>query len=134
MYFYSGMCPLNFQRILLQVIGTSPKLNVSHSTEGNSSQRGGVWFKGYCPISLSVTQNNCWLVQRTTCKKICRVRLKCMVLLQNCKMKSKRIIVVLKCKMLLAEKIDKNVQFKSLFLGIPKKNFCVWVKQVTFYI
>ena len=38
-----------------------------------------------------------WL-QRATCKKRNRVRLESIVLLQNCKMKSKRIVVVLKCK------------------------------------
>ena len=38
-----------------------------------------------------------WL-QRATCKKRYRVRLRSIVLLQNCKMKSKRIIPVLKCK------------------------------------
>ena len=32
------------------------------------------------------------------------------------------------------EKIDKNVQFNSLFLGIPKIVLCVCVKQVAFFI
>ena len=53
----------------MQVFDTSLKLNVSHSTETNSSQRGGVWFKGPCPISFSVTQNNCWLVAEGSLEK-----------------------------------------------------------------
>ena len=36
------MSPLNFYCILLQVFDTSPKLNVSHSTETNSSWRGAI--------------------------------------------------------------------------------------------
>ena len=63
------MCPLNFYCILLQVFDTSPRLNSSHTTENNSSWRGGVWFEGPCPISLSVTQNNCWLVAEGNLEK-----------------------------------------------------------------
>ena len=49
-----------------------------------------------------------WL-QRTTWNNRYRVRVKSVALLQNCKLKSKK-KVVLKCKkMLLFEKIDKNV-------------------------
>ena len=44
-------------------------------------------------------------------------KIKSFALLQNCKMKSKKVIVVLKCKkVFLFEKIDKNVQFSFLFL------------------
>ena len=60
-----------------------------------------------------------WL-QRATWNKRYRVRAKSVALLQNCKLKSKKNIffVVLKCKkMFLFEKIDKNVQFNSLFVG-----------------
>ena len=50
-------------------------------------------------MSLSVTQNNCWLVAERNLKKRHRVqRLKSIALLQNCKMKSKRFIAVVKCK------------------------------------
>ena len=59
----------------------------------------------------------CWL-QRATWKKRYRALLKSIALLQNCKLKSKRIVDVLKCKkMFLLEKIDKNVHFNHLFLG-----------------
>ena len=36
--------------------------------------------------------------------------------------------------MFLFEKIDKSVQFNSLFLGIPKFFLYVWVRQVVFYL
>ena len=73
-----------------------------------------------------------WL-QRATWKKRYRGWLKSIVLPQNCKVKSERIIVVLKCKkMFLFEKIEKNVQFNSLFLRIFKTFICVHVKQVVF--
>ena len=131
MYVQSGTCPLNYQCILLQVFDTSSKLNMSHSTETNSTQRGGVWFKGSCRISLSVTQNDCCL-ERATWKIRYRIRLKSIVLFQNCKMKLEKIMLFLKCKkMFLFEKIDKNVQFNSVFLGIPIF-FCVCVRQVAF--
>ena len=68
MYVYSGTRPLNFQCILMQVFDT-PKLNVSHSTENNSSQRGGLWFEDPCATSLSVTQNKCWLVAESNLQK-----------------------------------------------------------------
>ena len=73
-----------------------------------------------------------WL-QRVTWKKRYKVRLRNIVLLQIYKMKSKRIIVILKCKkMFLSEKIDKNVQFNSLFFGIPEMFLYVLVRQVAF--
>ena len=68
-----------------------------------------------------------WL-QRATWKKRYRIRRKSIALLQNCKMKWKRFIVVLESKtMLLCGKIDKIVQFNSLFLG-NSYNFylCPW--------
>ena len=53
-----------------------------------------------------------WL-QRATWNKRYRVQAKSVALLQNCKWKLKK-----KCKkMFLFEKIDKNDQFNSLFLG-----------------
>ena len=30
---------------------------------------GGAWLEGSCPISLSVTQNNCWLVAESNLEK-----------------------------------------------------------------
>ena len=43
------------------------------------------------------------------------------------------IIAVLRYKkMFLFAKIDKNVQFNSLFLGIPKMFVCVHLRQVAF--
>ena len=75
-----------------------------------------------------------WL-QRVTWKKRCRVRLRSIAFLQNCKMKSKWVIIVLRCKkMFLFEKIENNVQFNSLFLGIPKILICVLVGGWTFYL
>ena len=70
-------------------------------------------------MSLSETQNNCWLVAESNLeKKVEFDRLKSFALLQNCKIKTKKNIVVLRCKkMFLFEKIDKNVQFSFLFLG-----------------
>ena len=46
--------------ILLQLLDTLPKLNVSHSTEINSSQRGAIWFEGR--YRFQSRKNNCWLV------------------------------------------------------------------------
>ena len=59
-----------------------------------------------------------WL-QRATWNKRYRVQAKSVALLQNCKLNlKKKKFVVLKCKkMFLFEKIDKNDQFNSLFLG-----------------
>ena len=69
-----------------------------------------------------------WL-QRAIRKKGYKVQLKSIVLLQNCKIKWKRIIIVLKCKkMVLFEKIDKNFQFNSLFLGIPEMFLSILVR------
>ena len=94
-----------------------------------------LWFGGPCPILLSLTQNNFWLVgcREQLEKKRYRVRLKSIVFLQNCKMKSKKYYCCFKVKkMFLFEKSEKNVQFNSLFLGIPKIFICVRVKQMAF--
>ena len=53
----------------MQLFDTSPKLNVSHNTETNSSYRGNVWFEGPCLISLSVAQKNCWLIAESKLEK-----------------------------------------------------------------
>ena len=53
----------------MQVFDTSPKLNVSHNAETNSSKRGDMWFEGPCPISLSMTQNNFGLVTESNLEK-----------------------------------------------------------------
>ena len=53
----------------MQVFDTSPKLNVSQNTETNSTLRGDAWFEGPCLISLSVTQNNFWLVAKSDLEK-----------------------------------------------------------------
>ena len=93
MYVYSGTCPLNFYCILLQVFDTSPKLNVSL-------------------MLLSVTQNNCWLQRATYRVQSSTQKYRTPSKLQN-EIK-KKIVVVLRCKMFLFEKIDKNVQFNSV--------------------
>ena len=114
-YVYIGTWPINFYCIFLQVFDTSPKLNVSHTTETNSSYRSGIWFKGPCLIFLSVTQNNCWLAAESNFEKENGIWLKSIALIQSFKMKSKKIIVALKSKkMLLFEKIDKNFQCNSV--------------------
>ena len=118
---YSEMCPLNFYCILLQVFDTSPKLNLIHTTETNSSQRSGVWFEGPCPISLSVTQNNCWLVAEGNLeKKIQSSTLKNSTpsKVQN---EIKKIIVVLKSKKCCL--LGKSIKMSNLILcfsEIPK--------------
>ena len=114
-YVSSGTCLLNCYCILLQVFDTPPKLNVSHSTETNSSQRGGVWFEGSCLISLSVTQNKCWLVaesnfekkiQSSTQKYSTPSKLQNEIKKKYCGFKV--------LKMFLFEKIVRNVRFNSL--------------------
>ena len=96
----------------MQVFDTSPKLNVGHNTETNSSQSSDVWFEGPCPISLSVKKATFGWLQRATQKKRYRVRLKSITLDE--KYEIKNIIIVLKCKkMFLFEKFDKNIQFNS---------------------
>ena len=50
----------------MQVFDTSPKLNVGHNTETNSSQSSDVWFEGPCPISLSVKKATFGWLQRAT--------------------------------------------------------------------
>ena len=67
--FYRGTCPLNFYCIFLQVFDALPNLNVSHITETNGSWRSEVWYEGPCPTSLSVAQNNCWLVVESNLEK-----------------------------------------------------------------
>ena len=63
-----------------------------------------------------------WL-QRVIWKK--KMQSSTIVLLQNYKVKSKRIVVVLKCKkMFLFEKIDKNVQFNSVSRNSLNSRFC----------
>ena len=54
----------------MQVFDTSPKLNVSQNTKTNSSYRGDVCFEGPCLISLSVTQNNFWLVAESNLDRV----------------------------------------------------------------
>ena len=62
-----------------------------------------------------------------------RVQLNSILLLQNYKMHTKWIIVVLKCKkMFLFEKFDEYFQFNSLFLEISKDFLCICIKQVAF--
>ena len=65
----NGRCTLNFECILLQVFDTSPKFNVSHSIETNSSQ--GVEYG----LKASVPYRSIGWLQRVTWKKN-RVRLK----------------------------------------------------------
>ena len=93
---------------LLQVFDTLPKLNVNHINT-NSSQKGKVQFEGLFSISLSVMRNNCRLVAD---RKIYTLNKKC----HTCKMKGKKIIVVLKCK--------KNFFFRKL----KKCLFCIFFK------
>ena len=65
--------------------------------------------EGPCPILLSVTQNNFWLVAESNVEKKYRVQPKSIALLQKLQNKIKKI--VLKCKeMFLFEKIDKKCQ------------------------
>ena len=50
---------------------------------------GGAWLEGSCPISLSVTQNNCWLVAESNLeKKIQSLTQKYRYPFKNRKMKS----------------------------------------------
>ena len=70
-----------------------------------------------------------WL-QRATWNKRWRVRVKRVALFKTSNWNKKN--VALNCKkMFLFEKIDKNVQFNSLFLG-NSWNFCVRVRQGVF--
>ena len=111
---YSGTCSLTFQCIILQVFNTSQKL---HATECNSSQRDEIRFEGPRPISLSMAQNNCWLVPESNLEQKIQSSTISIEVLHTCKMKSKKKIVVLKSKKsFLFEKIYKNIQFNYLFL------------------
>ena len=53
----------------MQVFDTSPKVNVNHNTETNSSERGDVWFACPCSILLLVTQINFWLVAKSNLER-----------------------------------------------------------------
>ena len=130
MYVYSRTCPLNFQCILLQVFDTSPKLNVSHSTKTNSSQRGGVWFEGPCPISLSVKQIKCQLAAESNLEKKTRVRVKSIALLQNCKIKSKQNYC--RFKVFFWRKLTKMSNLILCLSEISETFICVCLKQVAF--
>ena len=81
-------------------------------------------------VSLKTRKTTVGWLQRASWKKDIKVSL----LLQNCKIKSNRIIVVLKYEkcFFFVEKIGKHVQFNSLFLGIPKIFLSVRVRQVAF--
>ena len=94
---------------------------------------GWVWFEGPFAISPPVTQNNNWLVAEGNMEKKIKRSTKSIVLLQNYKMKLKRMIVVLKYKKkFFLKKIDKNIQFISLFLGIRETFISVRVRKVAF--
>ena len=68
-------------------------------------------------IAFSRAKTIVGCLQRATWNKKYRVWVKSVALLQNCKLKSKKIVILKYKKMFLFAKIDKNFQFKSLFLG-----------------
>ena len=73
------------------------------------------------------------LLQRATWEKRYRVQLKSITLLQNLKMKSKNIIVVLKCKKyFFLRKLTKISNLILCFLEILKIFTCVGERQVAF--
>ena len=112
---YSGTCSQNVLCIILQVFNTSQKL---HATECNSSERGEIRFEGPRPISLSVAQNNCWLVPESNLEQKIQSsthKYRSPSNLQN-EIKKKKIAVLKSKKSFLFEKIDKNIQFNYLFL------------------
>ena len=111
MNIYSGTCSQNFSALLCK----SQKL---HATECNSSQRGEIRFEGLRPISLSVAQNNCWLVPESNLEQKIQSsthKYRSPSNLQN-EIKKKKIAVLKSKKSFLFEKIDKNIQFNYLFL------------------
>ena len=74
----------------------SPKF-LLHSSAGlwhfTKAWRGRVWFEDPCPISLSVMQNNPWLVAESNLTKKIQRSIKSIALLKNCKMKSQKILL-----------------------------------------
>ena len=116
----------------MQVFDTSPKLSGSHNTKTNSSYRGDAWLEGPCLISLSVTQNNCWLVAVSNLEKRYRLRLKSIAL--NEKYEINKIIIVLKCKKkcFSLRNLAKISNLILCFLEIPKIFICVGVRLVSF--
>ena len=72
-------------------------------------------------------------LQRATWKKRYRVDLKSIALFQNCKIKSKKIVVVLKCKKcFFLRKLTKMSKLILCFSEIPKIFICVRVMQIPF--
>ena len=72
-------------------------------------------------------------LERAIWKKRYRVRLKNIALLQNCKMKSKRIIVFLKCKKcFFLRKLTKMSNLIVCLLEIPQIFICIGLMQVAF--
>ena len=110
------------------------KLNISHSTEGNSYREVEYGLKLLVQYHFQWRKTTVGWLQSALVKKRHRVRLKSIVLLQNCKMKSKRIIAVLKCtKFFFLRKLTKmsNLilcfsEFLKFFL-CPGKAFFIWV-------
>ena len=47
------------------------KSQFNHCTETNSSEGRWVWFEGPCPIPVSVSQNNYWLVAEGNLENLC---------------------------------------------------------------
>ena len=72
-----------------------------------------MWFEGR--YRFQWRKNFGWL-QRATWNNRLRVRIKSIALLQKLQIEIKK-NVVLNCKKMFLLRIDKNVQFNSLFLG-----------------